>query len=73
MALRLRAACYAEAIAGWRGRELLNILGDDIHAAGLRTTLWRLLRHGIVPLLPEPAQQNLRAIYVRLRRTFRAG
>ncbi len=26
-------ACYAEAIAGRRGRELLNILGDDIHAA----------------------------------------
>ena len=61
------AACYAEAIAGWRGRELLNILAADIHAAGLRTTLWRLLHHGIVPLLPEPAQQNLRAIYVRLR------
>jgi len=61
-------ACYAEAIAGRRGRELLNILGDDIHAAGLRTTLWRLLRHGIVPLFPERAQQNLRAIYARLRR-----
>ena len=54
-------AVYAEAIAGRRGRELLSILRDDIHAAGLRTTLWRLLRHGIVPLLPEPAQQNLRA------------
>ena len=45
--------CYAEAIAGWRGRELLNILGEDVRAAGLRTTLWRFLRFGIVPLLPE--------------------
>ena len=62
-------ACYAEAIAGRRGRELLNILGDDINAAGLRTTLWRLLRHGIVPLLPEQAQQTLRSGYVRLRRS----
>ena len=62
-------ACYAEAIAGRRGRELLNILGDDIHAAGLRTTLWRLLRHGIVPLLPKQAQQTLRSGYVRLRRS----
>ena len=56
-------ACYAEAIAGRRGRELLNILGDDINAAGLRTTLWRLLRHGIVPLLSEagPADAPRRA------------
>ena len=46
--------CYAEAIAGWRGRELLNILCEDVRAAGLRTTLWRFLRFGIVPLLPEP-------------------
>ena len=60
---------YAEAIAGRRGRELLSTLRDDLHAAGLRTTLWRLLRHGVVPLLPEPAQQSLRALYAKLRRS----
>ena len=61
--------CYAEAIAGRRGWELLRILGDDIQAAGLPTTLWRLLRHGIVPLLPERAQRDIRVAYARLRRT----
>ena len=64
---------YAEAIAGWRGRELLNILGDDISATGLRTTLWRLLRHGIVPLLPERAQQNLRTDLREVAAIVRAG
>jgi asparagine synthase (glutamine-hydrolysing) len=65
--------CYAEAIAGWRGRELLNILGEDIPSAGLRTTLWCFMRFGIVPLLPERTQQALRAGFANLRGTANAG
>jgi len=60
--------CYAEAIAGLRGRELLALLGGDIRAAGWRDALWRVLRFGIVPLLSEQAQQRLRAMYANWRR-----
>ncbi|WP_413905307.1 asparagine synthase-related protein [Candidatus Skiveiella danica] len=47
----------------------LNILGDDVNAVGLRATLWHLLRHGVVPLLPQRAQQNLRGLHAKLRRS----
>ena len=65
--------CYAEAIAGWRGRELLNILSDDVRAGGLRTTLWRFLRYGIVPLLPSEPSKPCGKAYAKLRRTRPAG
>lgn len=61
--------CYAEAIAGWRGREVLALLGSDIGVAGWRGALRRLLRFGIVPLLSEPAQQRLRAMHAAWRRS----
>ena len=60
---------YTEAVARRQGRELLKIVADDLRQAGLKTTLWQLLRHGIVPLLPEPAQAALRSVYVGLRKT----
>jgi asparagine synthase (glutamine-hydrolysing) len=61
--------CYAEAIAGWRGQELLAILDEDFRAFGLRTALWHLIRFGIVPLLSERTQQALRAALAKMRRT----
>jgi asparagine synthase (glutamine-hydrolysing) len=60
---------YAEALAGWRGGELLNILKEEYQSFGFRTTVWRTLRNGIVPLLPPTTQQILRAGYVKFRRT----
>lgn len=65
--------CYTEAIAGWRGQELLSILNDDLRAAGLRATLGRFLRFGIIPLLPSRTQQALLGSYAKLRGTGNAG
>ena len=66
-----RRLCYAEAIAGWHGQELLNIVGDDIRATGLRTTLWRFLRFGIVPLLPIGPSKHCGTGFAKFARDHR--
>jgi asparagine synthase (glutamine-hydrolysing) len=65
--------CYAEAIAGRRGQELLEILREDFRALGMRAVLWRFMRFGIVPLLSEGTQRAMRTGYAILRRTSDAG
>jgi len=62
-------ASYTEAVANRQGRELLKIMAEDLQHVGLKTTMWQLLRHGLVPLMPKPAQAALRSVYVGLRRT----
>ena len=53
---------YAEAIAGWRGRELLAFLKRDTRESGLGSALWRPIRHGVLPLLPGALRRELRKI-----------
>jgi asparagine synthase (glutamine-hydrolysing) len=52
----------AEAIAGWRGREMLALLQRDRREAGLPTALWWQIRHGLLPLLPGSLRRSLRKI-----------
>ncbi|WP_310582473.1 asparagine synthase (glutamine-hydrolyzing) [Deinococcus sp.] len=53
---------YAEAMAGWRGRELLALLQRDTRESGLAAAFWRPLRHGVLPLLPDSLRRDLRKI-----------
>jgi asparagine synthase (glutamine-hydrolysing) len=43
---------YAEAMAGRRGRELMDILGADGKDSGWSLACWWLMRFGVAPLLP---------------------
>ena len=58
---------YAEAIAAWRGRELLAFLKRDTREAGLGSALWRPLRYGVLPLLPDSLRCDLRKIAAFVR------
>ena len=58
---------YAEAMAGWRGRELLALLQQDTRDTGLAAALWRPLRHGVLPLLPDSLRRELRKITAFVR------
>ena len=51
---------YAEAMAGGQLRELLNLLLQDTREAGIPAALWRQLRHGVLPLLPDSLRRDLR-------------
>ena len=62
---------YAEAIAGRRARELLALLQRDIREAGLAAAFWRLLRHGVLPLLPDSLRRDLQQVAVFVRRRGR--
>ena len=64
---------YAEAIAGWRGSELLALLQQDTGEAGLAAAFWQPLRYGILPLLPDSLRGDLRKIaaFVRNPRSVR--
>ena len=59
---------YAEALAGGRGRELLQIIFEDAQEVGLRTALWWLLRSGMGAMLPQQIKQTLRTM-VRSRQS----
>lgn len=50
----------AEAIARLDGREVLTNLQRDARALGIRSALWRQLRHGVLPLVPDRARYRLR-------------
>ena len=53
---------YAEAIAGWRAREVLTLLKRDAQEAGGRVALGWLLRRGLFQVLPSSLQQCIRAV-----------
>ena len=50
---------YAEALAGGRGRELLQIISRDAQEVGVRTALWWPVRFGMGPMLPPRIKQAL--------------
>ena len=64
---------YAEALSGWRGNELLELLVNDLRSEGIQSTVVRLLRFGVIPLLSLRNQRLLRGAYARLRRRERTG
>ncbi|MDO9606007.1 asparagine synthase (glutamine-hydrolyzing) [Hydrogenophaga sp.] len=51
---------YAEAIAGWRWRELLALLQRDTRETGLVAAIWRPFRYGVLPLLPGDLRHELK-------------
>ena len=53
---------YAEALESWSGRELLDILRTDSREVGIQTTLWWLIRFGLMPLLPSRVRQRLKTL-----------
>ena len=53
---------YAEAIAGWRGRELLALMQRDAREIGFSAALWWPIRHGVMPLLPNHLRRDIKKI-----------
>lgn len=51
---------YAEELAARRWRQLISCFKFDLNDAGLRKSLWWILRFGFAPLLPEPLKKFLR-------------
>jgi asparagine synthase (glutamine-hydrolysing) len=58
---------YAEAIAEWRGRELLAMARRDAQEAGWVTALEWFLRHGLFHVLPGSMQRGLRSMMAQVR------
>ena len=59
---------YAEAVAGWRGRELLALMHRDAREIGFSEALWWPIRHGVMPLLPNYLRRELKKIAELVRR-----
>ncbi len=51
---------HSAALAGWHGSEMLALLQRDWREAGISAALWRQVRHGLLPLLPERVRRSLR-------------
>lgn len=56
---------YAQALAERRYQEFFRYFFDDVSERGLAAAAWLVLRHNIVPTLPEPLKRVLRAIAIR--------